>query len=225
MHSNSTIENSLLDQNLIKFLKEENGLNFEIREFLSKSRKIFENIKYLIINDSNYEHVFFYPLMLVQTSEEIAQKYSSISFCHSFHYDSKENKIKLFIDRDSCSNEQIRARNELQIKWLKDNLMLKLDNWCLKVKTNSYASCAKLNTLTLYDNMVEDYMKLYQSLKEIYWCRFVDSWFELTNTNPEKFIHEDVSIATYLILMWNHFKINVKCFVGRFVHLKSRFYY
>jgi tRNASer (uridine44-2'-O)-methyltransferase len=35
----------------------------------------------------------------------------------------------------------------------------------------------------------------------------------MTNTDPEKFIHEDVAIASYLILAWRHFKVDVKYFV------------
>ena len=202
-----------MNENLKNLLENDRTLNFEIREFISKSSKIFENLKYIIINDSTHETYLFYPLILLSNTDK---KYSSIRFCHLLHYDCNQNKINLYIGQENRSNEEIRGKNLLQIKWLTDNLLPKLESWCLNVKTDTYTSCANLNTLTLYDKMVEDYMKLYQNLKEVYYSRFADSWFDLTNTSPEKYIHEDVSIAVYLILMWKHFKFNPECFVGKF---------
>jgi tRNASer (uridine44-2'-O)-methyltransferase len=61
--------------------------------------------------------------------------------------------------------------------------------------------------------MVDDYNRLYQQLKEIYWPQFSNIWFEETNTDPEKFIHEDIAIACYLILTWHHLKLNIQNFV------------
>jgi len=200
-----------LNESLKTILSSDRCLLFEIREFISKSSKIFENLKYIIINDLNHENYLFCPLNL----SDVDKKYSSIRFCHLLQYDSNRQQINLYIGEENKLNEETRAKNLLQIKWLTENLMPKLANWCLNVQTNTYVSCAKLNTLTLYDNMVEDYMKLYQRLKEVYYLRFADSWFELTNTCPEKYIHEDISIATYLILAWNHLKFKPKCFVGK----------
>lgn len=50
-------------------------------------------------------------------------------------------------------------------------------------------------------------------MKAMYWDRFSPIWKDLTNTDPEKFIYEDIHIACYLILAWRHLKANVKCFV------------
>ena len=195
------------DDHIRTLLKSKPEYTFEIREFISKSSKIFENLKYLIVHDSTYETCVFYPM----NSQMGDKKYSSISFSHALQYDSVAKKLNLYIS--ASQTEEALAKNAPQIKWLSENLLPKIENWCLNVKTNAYESCAKLNTLTLYDHMIEDYMEMYQTLKELYWSRFSSTWFELTNTSPEKFIHEDVSIATYLILMWNHLKYKVKCFV------------
>ena len=57
--------------------------------------------------------------------------------------------------------------------------------------------------------MIIDYYKLYQELKEKYSNELSSiNWQEITNTNAEKFIHEDISIATHLILTWKHFNFD-----------------
>lgn len=90
---------------------------------------------------------------------------------------------------------------------------MKINNWSISINPDASFSCANLNTLKLYDGMINDYWKLYQSMKAVYWDRFSPIWKDLTNTDPEKFIYEDIHIACYLILAWRHLKTNVKCFV------------
>jgi tRNASer (uridine44-2'-O)-methyltransferase len=184
------------------------NLNYELKEFISKSNKIFSNLKYIIVSDAEYENVLFHPII----EDHQIKKYSSICFTHLIRYDKAESKLKLFIDADVLS-EPNKKTYELQVKWLSDNLLPKLKNWCLNIKTDPEFTCTKLNTLTLYDDMVNDYTSLYQKLKEIYWHRFNSSWFDETNTSPEKFIHEDISIAAYLMLVWKHFEIRINNFV------------
>lgn len=190
-----------LDLNLDKSKYE-----FIFKQFLSKSNKIFQNITYLIIFDFKSEHfVLFFPII---DSNNLTAKYASISFVHLIQFDKIENKLKLFVQK--TEDEKFL----LQTHWLVDNLLPKLHNWSLNVNfQDENFHCAKLNTLTLYDSMINDYNLLYQKLKPIYWQKFSPDWFELTNTNPEKFIIEDVSIACYFILAWKYLGVIVKNFV------------
>lgn len=203
--NSSLDEIKLDDQNkCLKSIIQRSKFDVEVKEFLSKSNKIFKNIKYLIISDFKLTNsVIFFPLHSNDTQElDSDAKYASINFVHSFQIDKSERKLKLFVNKSQMdSNEKFK----LQVKWLSDTLLPKLHNWCLNVKANDdNFNCAKLNTLTLYETMVDDYSKLYQDLKQLYWSRFASGWFSLTNTDPEKYIHEDVSIACYFILAWRH---------------------
>ena len=186
------------------------NFNYELREFLSKTNKIFQNLKYLIINDTNFANILFYPILIESSNQDI--KYSSVTIIHLFQFDDKSNKINLFIDKNNTFKLDD-DKFKLQTNWLKINLLPKLKTWCENVKIDDEFSCSKLNTLTLYPNMIDDYVKLYQHLKSIYYNRFEPIWFELTNTDPEKYIHEDISIASYFILVWKYFKFDVKNFV------------
>lgn len=184
-----------------------NDFKIECREFISKSTKIFTNLKYLIVFGDQNKQILFKPI--ANQSDHSSIKYASVNLTHLFQFDPDKQTISLYTESVTESDDKI----HLQIKWLEDNLMSKLISWCVNVKSDEYSNCAKLNTLTLYENMVNDYVKLYQELKEIYWNRFESNWFEITNTNPEKFIHEDIAIATYFILVWKHFNLKVNKFV------------
>jgi tRNASer (uridine44-2'-O)-methyltransferase len=186
--------------------------DYEFREYLSKSNKVFQNLKYLIVYDLRQASqqnscILFVPLFN-QNSNNDETKYSTISFIHLFEYDHAQKRIKIWIDKKASE-----FNLESQLNWLSKTLLPKLKNWCLSITTDSEFTCTKSNTLTLYPNMINDYMKLYLELKELYWPRFASIWYEMTSTEPEKFIHEDISIAAYLILVWRHFNQKVECFV------------
>ena len=189
-------------QNLItKFPHQE----VEIREFISKSNKIFTNLKYSSIFDRVNSSLLIIPIM--EPNQEPTIKYATINFTHLIRADTHKKTLDLYVDKQKAD------RSSPQIKWLIENLMPKLKNWSLNVNQDLDSNCAKANTLTLYHNMVNDYVNLYQELKTIYWNKFSNIWFSLTNTDPEKYIHEDISIATYFILVWRHFKTKVRNFV------------
>ena len=111
-------------------------------------------------------------------------KYASVNLCHLIELNQQQKCLNLYTESvESSSNNKI----HLQIKWLEDSLMPKLIQWSLNVKTDDEYSCANTTTLTLYADMVNDYVKLYQELKEIYWKRFEAQWLDITGTSPEKF--------------------------------------
>ncbi|KAM4709696.1 putative tRNA (uracil-O(2)-)-methyltransferase [Discoglossus pictus] len=79
-----------------------------------------------------------------------------------------------------------------KISWMKNELLSKLAKWSTEDKKSEFKS-----TLSLIS--VDKYSKLYQSLKEKY-KDMVKVWPEVTD--PEKFVYEDVAIATYLLIIW-----------------------
>ncbi|XP_069782261.1 probable tRNA (uracil-O(2)-)-methyltransferase isoform X3 [Narcine bancroftii] len=76
--------------------------------------------------------------------------------------------------------------------WLTDVLLTKIVKWSTENKKSYFK-----NTLSLIS--VEKYSEYYHNLKAKY-KEIVKIWPEVTN--PEKFVYEDVAIATYLLILW-----------------------
>ncbi|XP_067847178.1 probable tRNA (uracil-O(2)-)-methyltransferase [Heptranchias perlo] len=76
--------------------------------------------------------------------------------------------------------------------WLTDVLLTKIVKWSTENKKSYFKS-----TLSLLS--VEKYSDCYHHLKAKY-KEMVKVWPEVTN--PEKFVYEDVAIATYLLVLW-----------------------
>ncbi|XP_072315286.1 probable tRNA (uracil-O(2)-)-methyltransferase [Eucyclogobius newberryi] len=79
-----------------------------------------------------------------------------------------------------------------KLPWLSSDLLPKLMRWATECKTSEFKS-----TLSLLP--VEKYSLMYQHLKNKYKA-MVKVWPEVTD--PEKFVYEDVAIATYLLVLW-----------------------
>ncbi|KAB5579426.1 hypothetical protein PHYPO_G00194940 [Pangasianodon hypophthalmus] len=79
-----------------------------------------------------------------------------------------------------------------KLTWLTSELLPKLARWATESKATEFKS-----TLSLIP--VEKYSILYQQLKNKY-KEIVKVWPEVTD--PEKFVFEDVAIATYLLVLW-----------------------
>uniref|UniRef100_A0A3Q3FWC5 tRNA (uracil-O(2)-)-methyltransferase n=1 Tax=Kryptolebias marmoratus TaxID=37003 RepID=A0A3Q3FWC5_KRYMA len=78
------------------------------------------------------------------------------------------------------------------LPWLASDLLPKLARWASECRSSEFRS-----TLSLLP--VEKYSLVYQQLKEKYKA-MVKVWPEVTD--PEKFVFEDVAIATYLLVLW-----------------------
>ncbi|XP_037537270.1 probable tRNA (uracil-O(2)-)-methyltransferase [Nematolebias whitei] len=79
-----------------------------------------------------------------------------------------------------------------KLSWLSSDLLPRLVRWASECKSSEFRS-----TLSLLP--VEKYSLVYQQLKDKYKA-MVKVWPEVTD--PEKFVFEDVAIATYLLVLW-----------------------
>ncbi|CAI5668821.1 unnamed protein product [Oreochromis niloticus] len=79
-----------------------------------------------------------------------------------------------------------------KLPWLSSDLLPKLVRWATECRSSEFR-----NTLSLLP--VEKYSLMYQQLKDKYKA-MVKVWPEVTD--PEKFVYEDVAIATYLLVLW-----------------------
>ncbi|KAG8591329.1 hypothetical protein GDO81_000128 [Engystomops pustulosus] len=109
-----------------------------------------------------------------------------------------------------------------KISWMTNELLSRLAKWSTEDKKSDFKS-----TLSLI--AVDKYSKLYQSLKEKY-KDMVKVWPEVTD--PEKFVYEDVAIATYLLVLWEEERsqkqleekqsfVDLGCGNGLLVHILS----
>ncbi|XP_063315929.1 probable tRNA (uracil-O(2)-)-methyltransferase [Pelobates fuscus] len=110
-----------------------------------------------------------------------------------------------------------------KICWMRNELLSKLAKWSTEDKKSEFKS-----TLSLI--AVDKYSTLYQRLKEKY-KEMVKVWPEVTD--PEKFVYEDVAIATYLLILWEEERlqknlcekqsfVDLGCGNGLLVHILSR---
>ncbi|XP_072476225.1 probable tRNA (uracil-O(2)-)-methyltransferase isoform X2 [Notamacropus eugenii] len=106
--------------------------------------------------------------------------------------------------------------------WLGKELLSKLARWSVENKKNEFKSTLSLISLMKYS-------QVYQELKEKY-KEMVKVWPEVTD--PEKFVYEDVAIATYLLVLWEEERakkgitekqsfIDLGCGNGLLVHILS----
>ncbi|XP_011640623.1 probable tRNA (uracil-O(2)-)-methyltransferase [Pogonomyrmex barbatus] len=93
---------------------------------------------------------------------------------------------------DICNSDE---DNDKGCDWLKSKFFPRLMKWMDSKDENAGL---RINSLGLIS--IEKYTFLYNRLKEKYGAGMVKVWSE--NTDPAKFIYEDVAIATYLLLLW-----------------------
>ncbi|XP_046447800.1 probable tRNA (uracil-O(2)-)-methyltransferase isoform X1 [Daphnia pulex] len=85
-------------------------------------------------------------------------------------------------------------KSDIKGDWLLQNVLPKLRKWHAEMdEQHSAVESIRLVSLEAYNN-------LYQELKKKYVPNITKVWPECTD--PQKFIHEDVAIASYLILIW-----------------------
>ncbi|KAI8513219.1 tRNA methyltransferase 44 [Branchiostoma belcheri] len=79
-------------------------------------------------------------------------------------------------------------------KWLCDHLLPKIAKW-------SEETVAKGNRRRVQELVpIDRYNVRYQQLKRRYGRRMIQIWPDVTSTDPEKFVYEDIALATYLLL-------------------------
>ncbi|XP_022104593.1 probable tRNA (uracil-O(2)-)-methyltransferase [Acanthaster planci] len=85
------------------------------------------------------------------------------------------------------------------VAWLQDCLLPKIAKWASKVSADAPVKSSQVLV------SMEKYSALYGKLKKKYGAKFVKIWPE--NTDPLKFVYEDVAIATYLIVLWEQERV------------------
>lgn len=92
-----------------------------------------------------------------------------------------------------CQANNIKC--DLSIEWLKKKLLPCILKWARNETGIIQIPVSSLNLVS-----TEKYAKLYCKLKEKYSTKLIKNWPE--NTDPIKFVYEDIAIASYLLLLW-----------------------
>lgn len=155
-----------------------------IKKLLPRNTQIFSPTLEFVFIDKTFATVIIFhkPIILDKQSLGPNVAYSiqhhecdiSINICKS--------------DADNCSKS---------CNWLKFKFFPRLIKW-MESENNINSCSLKISSLSLVT--IGDYTCLYNRLKEKYGVKMVEIWPE--NTDPAKFVYEDIAIATYLLLLW-----------------------
>nr|CAG4640947.1 EOG090X07W1 [Eulimnadia texana] len=88
--------------------------------------------------------------------------------------------------------------------WLNDSLLPKLEKWMKEAETEKN----EITPQTLQLISLEEYNTLYCQLKDKYSKSIIEIWPECTD--PQKFVHEDIAIAAYLLIVWKNERLEKK---------------
>ncbi|XP_044040647.1 probable tRNA (uracil-O(2)-)-methyltransferase [Siniperca chuatsi] len=161
-----------------------------VRTIIPKVNSYGTNLhKEVILKDFGRQQVTFLPFE--EDSEgQVSLKRGNIYQFQLLHQDCEEWALELHaLTPDSWFSDGVAYP---KLPWLSTDLLPKLVRWATECKSSEFRS-----TLSLLP--VEKYSLMYQQLKEKYKA-MVKVWPEVTD--PEKFVYEDVAIATYLLVLW-----------------------
>ena len=145
-------------------------------------------------------------------------------------------EVHVVPERDSAQKYSLKVTkksNQLQLfcnpkapkTWLKHILVKKVLKWSSEKLSDQALSGSSLKLIS-----IDEYVKLYNELKDKYFDCIAQAW-DSESTNAEKFIHEDLGIAAYLLLIWKKYDypqsqskgfVDLGCGNGLLVHLLTQ---
>lgn len=168
----------------------ENSWCFSIRKFIPKVNCYGSKMqKEVIVKDFGRQRVSFLPFE-EDVDGHVSLKKGNIYQIQLLHQDCEDWALELHtLTLGTWFSDGVAYP---KLSWLSTDLLPKLIRWATESKSSEFRS-----TLSLLP--VEKYSLMYQQLKEKY-KNMVKVWPEVTD--PEKFVFEDVAIATYLLVLW-----------------------
>ncbi|XP_032806296.2 putative tRNA (uracil-O(2)-)-methyltransferase isoform X1 [Petromyzon marinus] len=167
------------------------GLQFEVitRTLIPKELHKFAKMQELIVRDIRNALFVSVPLM-EDAAGVVSVRTSNIYTVTCGTDDTKQWHVEV----QACGDGewQVDGVTLPALVWLETHFVPKLHKWMGENKQSDFP-----DSLSLLP--VEKYGLLYQRLKEKY-RNLVKVWPEVTD--PEKFVYEDVAIASYLLVLW-----------------------
>ncbi|XP_046741159.1 probable tRNA (uracil-O(2)-)-methyltransferase [Diprion similis] len=161
-----------------------NGSFISLQKLLPRNPEKFSHtLQLAIINKAN-GRISFFSHFLEESKQSLGPKWS-----YRMEHDAVLSKLSLYVDgkEEVCEDSSF--------KWLKEQFFPRFVKWANSDSPGSSLISGSLNLIS-----AEKYAILYNKLKIKYGTEMVKVWPE--NTDPAKFVYEDVAIATYLLLIW-----------------------
>lgn len=167
------------------------GWSYNVRTFIPKVNCYAPKLhKEAILKCKDFPQVTFFPFEEDEDGQ-VSYKESNIYQIKLTFQDDEKWLLELHVlSQDEWFSDGVAYP---KLPWLQSDLLPKLVRWATECKTSEFKS-----TLSLLP--VEKYSVMYQQLKDKYKA-MVKVWPEVTD--PEKFVYEDVAIATYLLVLWS----------------------
>lgn len=211
---------------------EEYRITVIVRKLLPKQMDRKDAIFELVILERSQKRVSFFPLSLTAFEKDgLKSLNESMSYCLLYQLVShKEQAARLVLQvKDSATVTSTSSERDgilcPTIRWLQDHLLPKLCKWAEENQTNDRDRVGSLRLVPL-----DQYTLLYHRLKQDYGEKLVKIWPE--RTDPQKFVYEDIAIASYLLIVWKEERdakdlkqkqsfVDLGCGNGLLVHILS----
>eukprot|EP00118_Oscarella_pearsei_P008635 m.45600 g.45600 ORF g.45600 m.45600 type:complete len:613 (+) comp33622_c0_seq14:1105-2943(+) len=198
----------------------DDALILHIRSLVPKCRDACPRRLYYdaVIDDKRRQAFVFVPL------KDHSLKWGS---AYQIQLGLSSSQILLFVPSAETSSRYVDWIDSPSLKWLSESLMPKLTRWAKKEEAGSGEHIP--NKLINQDR----YSELYTKLKLKHGKKMAEIWPEVTVTDPQKFVYEDVAIATYLLVLWQDERkqkqlsrkqtfVDLGCGNGLLVHILSQ---
>ncbi|KAF4527908.1 hypothetical protein B566_EDAN011299 [Ephemera danica] len=169
---------------------EQQNVVLKIRELIPKNTNLFQPCREAIVLDGPRTQATFIHLGPFSDSLCPHTPYS----CNFKPHSEKEGGVLEFSLWLEGEKGVVEEGNH---SWLKSKLFPRLVKWI--VLEHGISSILPESSLNLVD--LQKYNDKYQELKQKYGPRMVEIWPE--QTDPLKFVYEDLAIASYLLCLWD----------------------
>lgn len=162
----------------------EDGTYLLIRKLLPKNNSIYSTALDAILIDRSSNSITHLH------KEDSTSDKQSLSVQFPYRLQLIEDNVIL-----SIGMSQEEAQKDRNVQWMKNEVFTKFQSW---MKEDEKKNSLVKSSLSLIS--VDRYATVYNDLKTKYGEEIIKIWPE--NTDPLKFVYEDIAIATYLLLLW-----------------------
>ncbi|XP_012256147.2 probable tRNA (uracil-O(2)-)-methyltransferase [Athalia rosae] len=155
-----------------------------LQKLFPRNAEIFSNSLELAVIDKGAGRISFFSGLLDNTKQSLSMKWP-----YRIEYESNSSQVLMYVEKEENTEK------DPNITWLQEQFFPRFVKWMGVNRTENGLMSGSLNLVP-----VEKYAVLYHALKNKYGAEMVKIWPE--NTDPAKFVYEDVAIATYLLLIW-----------------------
>lgn len=172
---------TMINLNQVSFVNLENNKKYvNISKLLPRNPEKFSpTLELTLVDRENNRITSFYKCF--------SNEKQSLGFLYPYKICYENNEMFISVEK--------RDENNSSLEWIKKQLFPRLIKWMNDNEMKNSFINGSLNLVS-----VDKYAELYSQLKEKYGVEIVKIWPE--NTDPLKFVYEDIAIASYLLIIW-----------------------